>query len=219
MPTEILRNDKHVYTVDGQIVTGVTDCLHDLKNLERVPDENLKRARERGLYADEAIMLYVDDNLKEDTLDPVLVPFLVGWKKAVAHYGIKVIAYQLRVFHRTYRYAGTLDILADMTKRPSHIRGNGLIVIDLKCTYQIGDEVALQLSAYENAYNDELAAGRAATMLEPRAQHRLALQLIDDNGGDFVPHWFNEPTDFMVFVGCLYRHNWRIKHGHTIEHR
>lgn len=206
----------HTYTVDGVVTMNVTRPLQDLKGLENAPRETLRRARERGTMADRAIMLYAADNLVEDTLDPVLAPYLSGWKKAVAKYGIRVLALQCFVHHPVYHYAGTFDLLIEMDRPPRHIT-SGAIMTEVKIVDTVGPEVGLQLSAYAEAYNHQLELLR--DIHSPRARHRLALQLLADNDatgdpGDFMPHWFQKRTDFMTFVGCLYRTNWRIEHGY-----
>ena len=205
-----IQFDGRQYVVDGKQLIRVTAPLRDLKGLEHVPDKTLNRARDVGKNADKAVMLYVDDNLDEDQLDPVLVPYLTGWKKAVARYGIRVIHKQRRVCNLTYGYAGTLDLIIDMDRRPSHVRGSGLFVAEIKCTSDVDDEVALQLVAYQEAYNYEIDKD-VSRFREPRVRHRVAFQLFDD--GDFKPHWFTDRSDFMSYVGCLARHKWLLKTG------
>lgn len=199
----------HTYTVAGEVFTGVTRPLLDLKRLENVPRDDLIRARERGAKGDRAIMLYIDDNLDEASLDPVLVPFLEGWKKAVARYGIRVVAKQQLVWHPVYRYAGTFDVVCEMDRPPQHARP-GAFMAELKCVRMVGPEVGLQLAAYAEAYNHALDTAQNFNTL--RARNRVAFQLLDT--GDFTPHWFTKRTDFMTFCGCLYRLNFLLENEH-----
>lgn len=212
-----MTSTNSTHTVNGQQRVRVTRVLRDLYDFAGVSREVLDRAADRGSKADRAIMLYTQNNLDEATLDPVLVPYLAGWKKAVDHYGINVLAYQRRVVHSIYQYAGTIDLVLEMTGPPKHVHFVDLVVADLKCVDTVMPVAALQLAAYQAALNHELAnmahtgTSWCHSIALRRASHRLVIQLTQD--GEFVPHWCTDENDFTVFMGCLHRLNWRVRHG------
>jgi hypothetical protein len=202
LPELQLDERTHHYSLDGTVVINVTRAIKDLttQRLNGAAKDDLEHARERGLAAERAVYLYLDDNLDEGSLDPVLEPYLTGWKRAAAHYQLEVISKQEKVYHPVYRYAGTYDLVVRSNNR------TGLIMTELKCVDTVGPETALQLAAYQDAYNFASLRGSGE-----RARHRLALQLL--SSGDFAPVWYTDKTDLAVFVGCLNRLNWRIKNG------
>lgn len=77
------------------------------------------------------------DVAKEDSAE---IKAMLEWLNA---YNPKVIACEAKIFHNVLRYGGTLDLLCE-------IDGETWL-IDLKTGKKIYNEVALQLSAYENA--------------------------------------------------------------------
>lgn len=202
----------NVYVINGQSVVRVTRVLKDESNFGGASWATLERAADRGRKADRAVMLYIDNNLDESALHPVLVPYLEGWKKAVDRYGINVVAKQRRVVHPVYNYGGHPDLVIEMSRPPDRLAAMmELVVTELKCVATVGPQAALQLSAYKEAFNYELDL-ITETVIRKRVTHRLILQLLPT--GEFAPTWCEDDDDFAVFLSCLNRLNWRIKHGY-----
>lgn len=202
-----MTSTNSTHTVKGRTYVRVTRVLHGLNNYAAVSREVLERAADRGSKADRAIMLYTDNNLDESTLDPVLVPYLAGWKQAVNRYGIKVLFRQRRVVHELYGYAGTIDLGLEMERPPDHVRLPDIVLADLKCVDTVPASAQLQLAAYEAAFNLEMQRRGQVR----RATHRLVIQLTQE--GQFIPTWCDDGHDFTVFMSCLNRLNYCIKKG------
>lgn len=83
MPTRIPKVSKlsfdpltHTYTVDDRELVSVTQCLPKPSFMK-----NNEEARVRGNYIHEMCRLFLLNDLNEDTLDPLLVPYLDALKK------------------------------------------------------------------------------------------------------------------------------------------
>jgi hypothetical protein len=75
MPDFSFNPDGHIYKLDGKIISSVTQCLP--YNYHR----NNTEAMQKGQYVHDMSRLYLLNELDEETLDPVLVPYLDALKK------------------------------------------------------------------------------------------------------------------------------------------
>jgi len=66
-------------------------------------------ALERGTAVHEATQFYDEGDLDESTLDPVVVPYLDGWKKFRADTGCEIVFIETDVEHPTLFYKGRPD--------------------------------------------------------------------------------------------------------------
>ena len=73
-----------------------------------------------------------------------------------------------------------------------------LAIIDIKTTAAMNPVTALQLAAYQEAYN----AGR-----KEKAQERWAVQLRKD--GTYRLHQYKDRADLSVFLACVQIFNWK----------
>lgn len=136
MPEFKFLEDTHTYLLDGVKIPSVTSVLP-----YNYTGEN-EYQRDRGSKVHKMIELYNNGELDEDTLDPVLQPYLESYKLAdklefddliidyksgskhpctglqLAGYTelvkvnknkIDVIGHEIKLYHPTYRYAGTID--------------------------------------------------------------------------------------------------------------
>lgn len=181
----------HEYRIDGRIAPSVSQVLAPLEDFESVPRETLESARIFGQHVHEACALLVRDELDWASLDPALVPYLMGARRFLEESGITIIASETRVVCPKLRVAGTLDILG-------HWR-NTECVIDWKATAAIPRSVGPQTSAYEQLYRSMRGGAK---------RRRYCVQL-RDNDYRVVP--LTDPADWNIFLSCL--NLWRYKNA------
>lgn len=193
----------HRYYWDGHTVPNVTRVLHDLTDYSMVPADTLELARQKGVAVHHMVELWAKNDLDEAALPDWMRPVFEWWLKFVAESGIEIISSEKRVYHRTYRYAGTLDLKCRMRAF------KGIGIIDVKRSFLAGRSIGLQTAAYKDAENcdcekDERVLWRAALRLREDAPYRLINE--KDDPDIFSPH------DFHVFVAQLTTLNWKEKH-------
>lgn len=181
----------HTYRLAGLEVPGVTQVLELLEDWEKVPRHLLEAARLFGQHVHEACALLVRGKLDWASLDPALVPYLEGAQRFLRESGVKVIASELRIAHKTLRYAGTLDILGE-------IRGQtGLF--DFKSGI-VPRTVGPQTAAYVGAHQDTYGI---------RVNRRYCVQLSPELPNGYKVHALNEPADWHTFLSALNIHRWK----------
>lgn len=74
--------ENHIYKLNGVVIPSVTNCLP-----YNFFGNDTEYSRERGQLVHSCIELYNMNNLDEESLDPVLVPYLDGYKKFIAENG------------------------------------------------------------------------------------------------------------------------------------
>ena len=193
-----LRAQTHEYLKDGIPVPGVSQILREagLVDLSHVPEDTLKRAQRFGSAGHRATELFDLKNLKEETLDPALSPYVEGWKKFLRETGFIVEAVEEPVFSNKYWYAGRLD-------RRGLLYGVRTVV-DIKFTASMEPVTAIQLAAYQEAYNE----GKRP---QDKIKNRAIVQL-KANGSYALPSKdFFQKSDFSVFFAALTLRNWRLK--------
>lgn len=186
---------KHAYQYAGRAVPGVTSILKPVMDLSMIKPDVLERARLLGQAVHLTTELYDRDDLDESTLSPELRPYLDAWIKFREDCDFQPIGIEGRVFHPTYRYAGTYD-------RTGYVRGH-LAVLDIKKMMVLGPAIGLQLAAYREAYN--------ATHSAQPIHARYALGLRPDGTYRLEP--YIDPADWPTFLSLLTIHNWKAKHG------
>jgi hypothetical protein len=176
----------HSYRLNGRVVPSVTQVL---KLAGVVDDEWYDDAScLRGTYVHEATEMFDKGELDEETLDPVIVPYLGAWKAFLRESKAEIIDIEKRVVNEVYRYAGTLDRIAIVAKR--------LTVIDIKTG---SPEPSHQLQT----------AGYARCL--PESVQRLAVYLRDDGTYKSVEH--ADFGDAHVFLAAVAVANWKLGHG------
>lgn len=174
----------HVYRLDGRVVPSVTEILRPLENFTMVPPAVLEAARIFGGHVHEACHLDDIEALEWDSLDPALVPYVLGWRKFLKDTGAVVIASEQPIAHATLGYAGTPDRLLSWGKR--------LVLPDIKSTTVVPRTVGPQTAGYAAAYQSQYGG---------REPERLCVQLKPD--GTYSSHRRRESTDWSVFLSCL----------------
>lgn len=112
------QEDLHEYRLDGVTIPSVTQVLQvtGLSDVSKIPAAVLYRASLFGKAVHKAIELYTKGTLDIESLDPNLIPYLNGWKAFVDDFGYVSKGREHRFYHQTYRYAGTIDQIGEITK-------------------------------------------------------------------------------------------------------
>jgi hypothetical protein len=184
---------KHEYRYDGVVIPGVTTILKPLIDYSHVPADRLAAASRLGTMVHKTTELYDEGVLDEDDLDPILVPYLEGWKRFRREVEFVPDTIEQRLYHPELRYCGTSD-------RTGRVRGYKSVV-DIKKMMTLGPVIGVQTAAYMEAHNRHGAG----------IEKRYALGLRPD--GTYRLQEFTDPTDFPCFVSLLTTYNWRLKHG------
>lgn len=187
----------HVYRVGGRIWPGVSEVLNPINELDGIPRDLLAAAAEFGRHVHTAVDFWNRGVLDEAALDPVLAPYLAGWKKYLQESGAVVIVSEKKVRHRLHRYCGTLDSAVALLRRAR--RSNH--IVDVKSGL-VPRTVGPQTAAYREAWvSEQLGAADISTT-------RFCVQLRPD--GDYRLHKLEASTDWSMFVSCLNIHRWRF---------
>jgi hypothetical protein len=138
--------EKHEYLVAGKkylSVTGIIKAAGLSVDFSKIPEEALEYARVRGKEVHLATHLDDADDLGE--CDPVIVPYVEGWRRFKQDFNVKILESEMPVFSAKYRYCGTLDRIAEVNKT--------LAIIDIKTSATVElKSVSCQLYAYRQAY-------------------------------------------------------------------
>ena len=196
MPDLVFDPIPHTYTLEGVLVPNVTGILEVLGEYAGVPALVLERASAIGTAVHVATELDDKGGLVEESVHPVVRPFLDAWRKFRHDTGYAPDSIEERVFSKRHWYAGTLD-----RSGPSHDTGKPAL-IDIKTTANLMPAVGPQLAAYQEAKNY-----RNATKIV----HRYAVQLKKD--GNYHVEEYRDPGDLGTFLSCLNIYHWRNKHG------
>lgn len=192
----IFNPARHEYTKDGIIVPSVTQILREsgIMDMRWATPENLLR----GTYAHRATELYDLEILDESTVDPVIRPYLDGWVKFRNKTGVVIEKCEELVFSSRYFYAGHQDKRAFLFEKRT--------VIDITTGEEFQRAKAVQLAAYQNAYNEHQSVA-------DKIKERMVVQL--KSNGDFYlpPPDFYSKNDFNVFLAGMVIVNWRSKNG------
>jgi hypothetical protein len=179
---EITIDDNHVYRDSaGRVVLGVTGIIRACGLMDSYGWNDY--TRDRGTAVHKAVELYERGTLDEDSLDPVILPYLDGWRSFRAGTGYESETLEQIVYSPLYRYAGTLD--------QTGFLGQKTCVLDIKT----GPEQlwwALQTAAYNGV------AKRA---------ERYSLMLPGDGKWKLIKH--ENKSDWQVFLACLTVAGWR----------
>lgn len=185
----------HEYRWNGAVVPSVTQILAPLVDYSHIPPAALEVARQKGVAVHKMVELDCKGDLDEDGLPDWMRPALERWRKFVAESGFEMIESEYRVFHPTYKFAGTLDLLGKMNE--------GVAFIDVKRSFAAGPVIGLQLAAYHEAYCAQEKVGKSA--------NRYALKLSE--AGPYRLEPFTDKNDFSTFLSLLTIHNFKRKHS------
>ena len=173
----------HSYTMDGEPVPSVTTILKSEGFIDTAFFTDY--GRDRGKLAH--LCCHLDDTgeLDESTVDPVLMPYLLAYRRFKRESGFVASSSEEPLASATYRFAGTPD-------RFGTFKDIECALLDIK-TGSAEPWVRLQLAAYE--------------ILKGAPYKRFALQLKDD--GTYKLHPFADRQDRNVFLSALAVYHWK----------
>lgn len=156
----------------------------------------------RGTYVHQACQYYDAGELDEESLDPVLIPYVEGWKKFLEDTGFQVVASEKRMTSKIYKFTGQPDRIGQW---PSV----GLCILDIK-SGSLQAWTAIQLAAYKLLVleNDDLNI--AGVITTPYIK-RFAVNLPGD--GTYKVKEYKDRADEGIFLAALAIHNWKKNHG------
>ena len=189
MPGVIFSEKEHTYHLDGIAYPSVTTVLSAEGFIDaRFYDD---WSRERGQFGHKATALHDLNQLDEDALDPVLVPYLDAWKRFRSDTGFLPSSVEVPLVSTRYHFAGTPD-------RVGTFGDTSCIIIDLK----LGKPepwAAIQTAAYR--------------LLIDSPYKRAALHLMGDGRYRLYPH--TDRQDAAIFQAALACYHWKrnnLKH-------
>jgi hypothetical protein len=171
----------HKYTVDGVVVPSVTQLLRPISpDFERIPADVLERKRALGSAVHLACELDDTGELDDVSTHPEVFGYVLAWRKFKSDTGAEVLMNEQRLYHRTLRFAGTLDRLVQVR-------------ISMHNSYGV------QLAGYQLLIDDD-------TSIPTTKLARKGLQLKADGAYKLVP--YDNHNDEACFRALLAIHNW-----------
>jgi len=177
---------EHRYAWNGAPVPNVTRALDLLTDYSKIPAEVLELARQKGVAVHRMVELHAKNDLDEARLPAWMQPVIVQWKKFVFETGFKVLESERRVYHKRYRYAGTLDLFGTIH--------TGTAFVDVKRSFLAGRVIGMQIAAYEDAYYSEEGITRGKA-------RRFALRLTEHS--PYRVEEYDSKDDLYDYLTCL----------------
>lgn len=182
--------ETHTYKADGVIVPSVTQVIKAAGCLPMFAPGDWHMTK--GSHVHLATQLYDEGDLDEDTLDPVIVPYLTAYKRFREETDFTPTEIELSLCSQTYGYAGTIDRIGTMNNTP--------VLIDIKTGAPYA-AVALQCAAYLNLVHE---SGYSALKV-------YVLYLKDT--GKYTLIQVKVRSAFPVFLSALTIYKWKSKEG------
>lgn len=185
----------HVYSLDGVVVPGVSECLKNaaLSDYSQVPVGVLQAAADRGTALHEATALLDQENLDLESVDPAIQGYLLSyqlWREKTRPDYLQIENWQ--IFDcGGLKYGGTIDRIGWL---PSPIVGtdDDLWVLDIKTSSKRQDWWALQTAAYD----------------EKQDKRRGVIHCFKDGKmAQLIEH--TEDTDYSIWEACLRIETWK----------
>lgn len=188
------RDDDHSYWFDSERVPSVTTVIEDAAQaFAGLSDQVLLPAQWRGTAVHRATELLDMECLDWGSVDDDLHGYLHSWERFKQVSCLEIDFIEERIYHPTYRYAGTLD-------RTGSLKWDGRrrkAVIDLK-TGAAARGTAVQTAAYQEALKKR---GETYNL-------RLGVHLKAD-GSDPDVREYKSKQDMRVFLAMLKVYNWK----------
>lgn len=191
--------EQHRYTVGERELPSVTRILQDTGLADFSKPWFTDEVRERGQFVHAAIALDNEGALDEDALDPVLVPYVDGWRRYLSESGATVEHYEQPVCDRAAGYAGTLDAIV---LEPKQVGPTRRTLLDIKPA--LYPSVGPQTAAYARCARDLYD--------KPVLFQRVALILPGDGTYKRMP--LTDPLDEATFLAAVRVFHWRSIHVH-----
>lgn len=149
-----------------------------------------KSHSDRGTAVHLATQYYDEGDLDESSLAPEIVGYVEAYKKFRMQVPIKIMARELMVFSRTYQYAGTIDIVANV--------GGVWTIFDIK-TGVPSKASPVQTAAYALALAEDHALVDEYNVASKIARAAIHLQ----KDGKYRIHKFENELDYEAWIGLL----------------
>lgn len=167
----------HVYKLNDVTIPSVTQLMKPISRYKYrdIDEETLNRAAQRGTQVHSAIEFY--DRYGLDEYQGEARPYFEAYLSWHKKYQPRIIANEQPTWHRYLRYAGTVDLLADI--------GGKYTLVDFKTTAALNDMlVTVQLEAYRRALETQDSLHpiqqKAVLQLKPDATYTFkTYKLID----------------------------------------
>lgn len=144
------NDETHQYRFKGAVVPGVSTILTPCVDFGDAPIEKVRAAAVRGKHVHRACELFDLGTLDEDDLDPVLKPYLEGWKKFRREWPMEWTRMEEPQYSEKHGYAGTKDREGNYVgPERGSLKPGAFVKVDLKATYKLNDSVEIQLSGYD----------------------------------------------------------------------
>ena len=184
MDNLIFRESDHSYMLHGVSLPSVTQIIADA-GLYGNTSYFTDYSRDRGSFVHKAIEYHLSGELSEETLDPVIVPYLDAWKRFQSEANYISDLCEERLASNVYRFAGTIDHIGYLDGHFS--------IIDVK-TGAPAPATGIQLAGYE-------------ILLSARGARRFALHLQDN--GNYKLIEYKDRNDRNIFLAALALWIWK----------
>lgn len=188
----IFEPGAHVYSLNGVRLPNVTSILDPLVDYSGIPRKIMEAAKMRGDYVHKMCEMFAWGTLDEESVAPEYMPYLTAFKKFLTENHFEPLYVEERVWHKTLKYAGTLDLAGHL--RIGKARNPKMALIDIKSTFRMMASVGPQTAAYQEAFNSH----------RDKADHfkeRFGLRLTAAGTYQLLP--CSDSHDFTVFRSCL----------------
>lgn len=186
MGATVLQFDEaqHRYRLGERELLSVTNLLTEAGLIDKRWFN--EEAALRGTYVHAAVVMHHDGDLAEESLDPVLQPYVAAYFKFLAESGFVLDAIEERVFDEALGCAGTLDLRGLFPDTPPNVTN----IIDIK-TGNIPSWVGWQTAGYARMLPASVQPSRRRWALNLRADGTYRLEPLKTR------------TDEQVFLSAL----------------
>lgn len=191
-PAIRLDEATHTYYVGHRKVTSVSRILKFIDELEGVDPEILRLAATFGRHVHKACHLWNMGCLDEANLDPLLAPYLQGWKNCLHMTGAVVLESEMILYDQQLGLAGQLDDVVRWNISPRPVE------IDIKTNshvlYSSRPQTALYKELYERQTGTKLAKARYVAHLTGE---------VANGSPGFVLKKYTDDGDLHMGISCL----------------
>lgn len=179
---------------------GVATDFDDLACLSPRVEQNIGRARDRGLAVHADCHAYDDGDLIVESVHPIVRPYVEAWAECRVALGLEPEEREHRLFHPLFFYTGIMDGIFLRN-------GRDLALVDIKTGDPDDAACHLQTAAYELAWRAmtglTLPMARLGIQLMPRLRkpYRVTDYSIRTNGIYDVSKWCACLTVYNEQVG------------------
>lgn len=199
LPELVFKTDNHTYWLNGANIPGVSELMKPLSSAmyKTIDQAVLNAAADRGSAVHEAIENFLQYGIED--CDPAFSGYFDAFMAWYKEFHPEVLACEVMVYNKLYRYGGTVDLLV-------RIKGK-LWLIDVKTTAKINHMLTnVQLVAY----------GQALESHGVLPDHKAVLQLKNDGKYTFRMTEVAEDVEAWTTFGALmtvHNHIQKFKKG------